>query len=165
MKKFLTILFAIFIVNLGCKKENIGGGTLCACTYANDAVLGLVIKTSSGLDLLNAKTTGYFDKTKIQLYSKDANNVITPIRFDIAPPFTYLYTLKMEYYYLSSHEIVLKSKSVKNIFYLKLGDKEYELNLKINNNAVEKLLIDNIDAPRELPNKEQYLNSIYTLKI
>lgn len=166
MKKFLITLSVIFIVSLGCKKENIGGGGLCACSVLPEPILGLVIKNSAGQDLLNAKTAGYFDKSKIQLYSKDANNVITQIRFDIYEPFTYRNTQKMEYYQLSSYEIALKSKGIENTFYLKLGDKVYEINLKANNKAVEKLLIDKTEAPRELPdNQDQYLNSIYTLKI
>jgi len=166
MKKFLIILSVIFIVSLGCKKENIGGGGLCACSLAPEPVLGLVIKNSAGLDLLNTKTAGYFDKNKIQLYVKDANNAVTAIRFDIREPFNYGSMQKMEYYQLSSYEIAIKAKSIENTFYLKLGDKVYELNLKTNNKAVEKLLIDKTDAPRELAdNKEQYLNSIYTLKI
>lgn len=166
MKKFLIILSVIFIVSLGCKKENIGGGGLCACSLAPEPVLGLVIKNSGGLDLLNSKTTGYFDKSKIQLYAKDANNAVTQIRFDIREPFSYGSTQKMEYYQLSSYEIAIKSSSIENTFYLKLGEKVYELNLKTNSKAVEKLLIDKTDAPRALPdNKDQYLNSIYTLKI
>ncbi|QNR83436.1 hypothetical protein H9N25_15925 [Pedobacter riviphilus] len=166
MKKILFVLVLIFITNLGCKKITNGGG-LCACSPINyDTSLGLVIKNSTDADLLNPKTTGFLDKTQIQLYSKDANNVIKQINFDIRQPFTYTNNLKMDYYQLVSSEIGQQAKSIDNTFYLKLGDKLYELNLKVNNQAVEKLLIDKNDAPKELPNaNSQYLNSIYTLKI
>ncbi|KRT16374.1 hypothetical protein ASU31_09400 [Pedobacter ginsenosidimutans] len=166
MKKILFVLVLIFITNLGCKKITNGGG-LCACSpISYDTSLGLVIKNSADVDLLNPKTTGFLDKTQIQLYSKDASNVIKQINFDIRQPFTYTNNLKLDYYQLISYEIGLQAKSIDNAFYLKLGDKLYELNLKVNNRAVEKLLIDKVDAPKELPNiNSQYLNSIYTLKI
>ncbi|MBB6236040.1 hypothetical protein HDC90_000646 [Pedobacter sp. AK013] len=166
MKKILFVLVLIFITNLGCKKIPNGGG-LCACSpISYDTSLGLVIKNSTDVDLLNPKTTGFLDKTQIQLYSKDANHVIKQINFDIRQPFTYTNNLKMDYYQLVSSEIGQQAKSIDNTFYLKLGDKIYELNLKVNNQAVEKLLIDKNDASKELPNaNSQYLNSIYTLKI
>jgi len=166
MKKFLIILSAIFMVSLGCKKENIGGG-LCACSPVVNPPLSLVIKNSTDVDLLNPKTTGYFDKTQIQLYSKDANNVIKQISFEIRQPFTYSTNLKMDYYQLTSSEIPYLSKSLDQTFYLKLGDnKLYELNLKVTNNIVEKLLIDKTEAPKEIQTgTSSYLDSIYKLKI
>ncbi|WP_426325907.1 hypothetical protein [Pedobacter sp. R-06] len=166
MKKILFVLVLIFITNLGCKKITNGGG-LCACSpISYDTSLGLVIKNSADVDLLNPKTTGFLDKTQIQLYSKDASNVIKQINFDIRQPFTYTNNLKMDYYQLVSSDISHQAKSIDNTFYLKLGDKLYELNLKVNNQMVEKLLINKTDAPKELPNvNSQYLSSIYTLKI
>jgi hypothetical protein len=167
MKKILIVLMVIFIANLGCKKAGVGGGGLCACSpISYDTTLGLVIKNSAAVDLLNPETAGYLNKSQIQLYSKDANNVISQISFDIRQPFTYTNNLKMDYYQLVSNEIGLRAKSIDNTFYLKLGDKIYELNLKVNDRAVEKLLIDKVDAPKEIPNvNSQYINSIYTLKI
>ncbi|TBO40950.1 hypothetical protein [Pedobacter kyonggii] len=166
MKKILFVLVLIFITNLGCKKITDGGG-VCACSpISYDTSLGLVIKNSTDGDLLNPKTTGFLDKTQIQLYAKDANNIIKKINFDIRQPFTYTNNLKMDYYQLVSSEISREAKSIENTFYLKLGDKLYELNLKVNNTVVEKLLIDKVDSPKELPSaKESYLSSIYTLKI
>ncbi|MFD2583596.1 hypothetical protein ACFSR6_13945 [Pedobacter vanadiisoli] len=167
MKKFLIILSAIFIVGLGCKKENIGGGGLCACSVLPGPSLMLVIKNSSDVDLLSPTSTGYFEKAKIQLYSKDANNVIKQLNFDIKQPFTYTNDAKITYYQLVSYEITRLSKSIDNTFYLKLGDaKVYELNLKVGNNSIDKLLIDKIEAVKELPNATGLpLNNIYRLKI
>lgn len=166
MKKILFVLVLIFITNLGCKKVTNGGG-LCACSpITYETSLGLVIKSSTNVDLLNPKTIGFLDKNQIQLYVKDANDVIKKINFYIRQPFTYTNDLKMDYYQLVSSEISREAKSIDHTFYLKLGDKLYELNLKVNNRAVEKLLIDKKDAPKELPNaNSEYLNSIYTLKI
>ncbi len=165
MKKILFVLVLIFITNLGCKKITNGGG-LCACSpITYDTSLGLVIKNSSDVDLLNPKTTGFLDKTQIQLYSKDAKDVIKNISFDIRQPFTYTNNLKMDYYQLVSSEISREAKSIDNTFYLKLGEKLYELNLKVNNQMVEKLLINKTNALKELPNvNNEYINSIYTLK-
>lgn len=166
MKKILFVLVLIFITNLGCKKITNGGG-VCACSpISYDTSLGLVIKSGTDVDLLNPKTTGFLDKTQIQLYAKDANNVIKQLNFDIRKPFTYTNNLKMDYYQLVSSEISREAKSIDNTFYLKLGDKLYELNLKVNNQMVEKLLVNKTDAPRELPNvNSEYLSNIYTLKI
>ncbi|MFC3562188.1 hypothetical protein [Pedobacter jamesrossensis] len=166
MKKFIAAFLLIFIVNLGCKKMDIGGGGLCACSLMPQTQLSLIIKNNIGADLLNPVTTGYFDKNKIQLYYKDANNVIKQINFDISKPFTYSNDLKINYYQLNSSEIVIQSKSIEN-FYLKLGDgKVYELNLKTSNYAVEKLSIDKAEAPKEFPSVTTApFNSIYTLKI
>lgn len=167
MKKILIVLAVLFITGISCKKTLDPGGGICACSPVSyDITLGLVIKDGAGVDLLNANTAGYFDKTKIQLYAKDANNVIKQLNFDIRQPLTYTNNLKLDYYQLISYEIGHQAKSIDNTFYLKLGDKLYELNLKVNDRAVEKLLIDKIDAPKELPSvNSQYLNSIYTLKI
>ncbi len=167
MKKFLIILSAIFMIGLGCKKENIGGGGLCACSPITYPPLSLVIKNSADVDLLNPKTTGYFDKTKIQLYAKDTNHTIKPINFEIRQPFSYSANQKLEYYQLISNEILLLAKHIDQTFYLRLGDnKLYELNLKVNNNVVEKLLIDKAEAPKEIQTgTSSYIDSIYRLKI
>ncbi len=167
MKKILIVLMVIFIANLGCKKANIGGGGLCACSILSGPSLGLVIKNNNDIDLLNPKNTGYFDKNQIQLYSKDANNVIKQLNFDIRQPFTYTNSLKLDYYQLVSWEIPLLSKSIENTFYLKLGDsKLYELNLKVNSTNVEKLLIDKTEATKEFQTgNDPYINSIFRLKI
>lgn len=167
MKKILIVLVVIFIANLGCKKANVGGGGLCACSPITTQPLILIIKNSADVDLLSPKTTGYFDKNQIQLYSKDANNVIKQISFEIRQPFTYGNNQKIDYYQFTSGEIPYLSKSIENTFYLKLGDnKLYELNLKVNNNRIEKLLIDKAEAPKEIqPATNTSLDGIYRLKI
>ncbi|WP_316845710.1 hypothetical protein [Pedobacter psychrodurus] len=167
MKKILIVLMVIFIANLGCKKAGVGGGGLCACSPITNNPLILVIKNSTDVDLLNPKTTGYFDKNQIQLYSKDNNNAIKQINFDIRQPFNYNNTQKIDYYQLTSGEITYLATSMEHTFYLKLGDsKPYELNLKVNNNLVEKLLIDKTEAPREIQQvTNSYIDSIYRLKL
>lgn len=167
MKKILIVLSLLFIINLGCKKENVGGGGLCACSLLAPPPLSLVIKSSADVDLLNPKTTGYFDKNQIQLFAKDANNVVKQISFEIRPPFTYAANQKLDYYQLTSSEIPYLAKSLEQTFYLKLGDsKLYELNLKVTENMVEKLLIDKTAAPKEIQTGTgSYLESIYRLKI
>ncbi|WP_412466076.1 hypothetical protein [Pedobacter sp. KLB.chiD] len=167
MKKILIVLSLLFIINLGCKKENVGGGGLCACSPVSPPPLSLVIKNKADVDLLNPKTTGYFDKTRIQLFARDANNVVKPISFEIRQPFTYTANLKLDYYQLISNEIPYLAKSPDQTFYLKLGDNMlYELNLKVTNNIVDKLLIDKIEAPKEFQTgNNSYLDTIFRLKI
>ena len=157
----------IFIANLGCKKAGVGGGGLCACSPISTAPLILVIKNNADVDLLNPSTSGYFDKNQIQLFSKDANNVVKKIQFEIRPPFSFGNNQKIDYYQLTSYEIPNLAKSIESTFYLKLGDnKLYELNLKVNNNLVEKLLIDKTEAAREVqPATNSYFDGIYKLKI
>ncbi len=168
MKKILIVLSLLFIINLGCKKENIGGGGLCACSpITPPPPLSLVIKNNADVDLLNPKTTGYFDKSQIQLYARDANNAIKQISFEIRQPFTYTANLKLDYYQLISSEIPYLAKSADQTFYLKLGDNMiYELNLKVTNNIVDKLLIDKKEAPKEFQTgNNSYPDAIFRLKI
>lgn len=166
MKKILIALAALFIINLGCKKIT-DGGQPCACSPIQGPTLSLTIKSSTDADLLNSATTGYYNKDQIKLYSKDANNIIKQISFSIGQPFTYSNDLKLTYYQLRSDEIAALSKSIDNTFYLKLGDdKIYELNLKVNGRLVEKLLINKVEAPKELPSlPDSFISSMYTLKI
>ena len=166
MKKFLAAFLLIFIVNLGCKKMDVGGGGLCACSLMPQPILSLLIKNSANADLLNSATTGYFDKSKIQFYYKDANNLVKQLNFGISQPFTYSNDLKVTYYQLVSYEIGMLAKNI-NTFYLKLGDgKVYELSLKVNNTVIEKLLIDTVEIPKEFPTiTTSPISSIYTLKI
>ena len=165
MKKFSLILLIIFIANLGCKK--IGGGGLCACSPISGPAFALVIKGNSGVDLLNPATAGYLDKNQIQIYSKDANNAIKQISFNINSPFTFTADSKVTYYQLTSWELPILSKTIDNTFYLKLGnDKLYELNLKIDKNSVEKLLIDKKEAPKEYPNSTtKPISEIFNLQL
>lgn len=167
MKKILIVLMVIFIANLGCKKANVGGEGLCACSVLSGPPLVLVIKDSADVDLLNPKTTGYLDKNQIQLYSKDANNEIKQITFEIRPPFSYSNNQKLDYYQLTSYQLPTLSKSIDNTFYLKLGEnKLFEINMKVNKNMVEKLLIDKAEAPKETQaGSNLYLEGIYRLKI
>jgi len=166
MKKFLAAFLLIFIVNLGCKKMDVGGGGLCACSILPQPILSLLIKNSANADLLNSATTGYFDKSKIQFYYKDANNVIKQLNFGISQPFTYANDLKVTDYQLVSYEIGTLAKSI-DTFYLKLGDGiVYEVKLKVNNTIIEKLMINNVELSKEFPAiNTSPINSIYTFKI
>lgn len=166
MKKFLIVFLLIFIVNIGCKKIDLGGGGLCACSLMPQPILSLIIKNNANADLLNSATTGYFDKSKIEFYYKDANNLIKQLNFGISQPFTYTNDVKVTYYQLVSYEIGMLAKSIET-FYLKLGDgKIYELSLKVNNTVIEKLLIDKVEISKEFPTiNTSPISSIYTLKI
>lgn len=167
MKKILFALLVLFIANVGCKKTGIDGGGLCACSPVTQPGMAFLIKDANGTDLLNPKTTGYFEKTKIQLYAKDANNTIKQVNFDIRQPFSYTNNLTVSYYQLSSSEIMSVAKSAGLKFYLKLGEaKLYEINLKVNNYFVEKVTVDNVEISKEFPTiQEPKINNIYSIKI
>jgi hypothetical protein len=165
MKKFIIAFIVVFVTNLGCKK--IIEQPLCACSPVVSPYLSLVITSANNEDLLDSKTNGALTKDQIQLYYKEANGTIKQIDFGIRQPFSFG-SEQYKYFQLFSQQIGLLAKSVDDSFYLKLGnDKLYELNLKINNNRVEKLFIDKKEAPFEhsTTTTYSYVNSIFLLKI
>lgn len=167
MKKILIAFAVLYVINLGCKKIDESGG-LCACSpISNASYLSLVIKNNNGDDLLSAGTAGAFTKEKIQLYRKDANGAIKSIDFKIRPPFSYGTNQSFNYNQLVSMEVAILAKSINDTFYLKLGDdKLYELNLKMNNMKLEKLLIDQQEAPLENANtSDAYVNTIFSVRL
>lgn len=167
MKKVLIAFVALYVINLGCKKID-DVDRLCACSpISNASYLSLVIKNSNGDDLLSASAAGAFTKEKIQLYRKDANGEIKSIDFKIRPPFPYGTNESFNYNQLVSMEIAILAKSINDTFYLKLGDdKLYELNLKMNNMKLEKLLIDQKETPLEnATSGNTYLSTIFSMKL
>ncbi|GAA4310005.1 hypothetical protein GCM10023149_04560 [Mucilaginibacter gynuensis] len=150
MKKFLIICIVLFIAGVGCKKENVGGTGLCACSPVIGPDLRLVIKNSAGDDLLNENTSGAYTTDKIEFYRKDASGKITPLTFSIRAPFAYG-NQEFAYNTISVPVDFLQQKAGQPI-YLKLGDKNvYELNAALNKqkNDVEKLLIGDTTAERD----------------
>jgi hypothetical protein len=159
MKKFLIVIMAIFIANLGCKKINDSDG-LCACSPIHYPYLSLVVKNSADQDLLDTKTAGAFAKDKIQLYYKESNGNTKQIAFFIHPPFSYG-TDQFKFSQLNSEEIVALSNNQVNTFFLKLGDNTpYELKLQFNTtkNRVEKLMVDNTEAVAETGKVTNYVD-------
>lgn len=168
MKKVLIVFALMFMINVGCKKI-IDTNPVCACSPIQASFLSLVIKDSSGADLLNPATPGYLNKEKgqIQLYTKDANNAVKQITFGIRQPFSYG-SDKFTFYQLTSDEISALAKSIDQAFYLKLGDdKLLELNLEVKNIKIEKLLVNKVEAPFEHPTPSNftYVNEIFSLKL
>lgn len=167
MRKTLIVLAVLFITGLSCKKIIDTGDGLCACSPVQENYLSLVLKNNASKDLLDPATTEHLTKDKIQLYSKSANGEIKQISLGIRPPFSYGND-KFEFYQLISAEILWLATSVDRNFYLKLGDnKEYQLNIKITNNKIEKLLIDKVELPQEKPGATpyQYVSSIFSFKL
>jgi hypothetical protein len=149
MKKSIIVLIVLFTVNLACKKENIGGGGLCACSLVPNPRLNLVVKSATGTDLLNPETTGYFSASQIQLYYLGQNGNSIPVKFVVRQPFSYGNN-KFLYYQIFSEEIATLAKNKTQSFYLKLGTQApHELNLEVNytTRRVEKLLINKVDSP------------------
>jgi hypothetical protein len=167
MKKILFVLLVLFIANVGCKKTGIDGGGLCACSPVAQPTMAFLIKDANGIDLLNPKTTGYFEKSQIQLYAKDSNNTIKQLNFDIRQPFSYTSNLTVSHYQIRSSEIMSVARPAGIKFYLKLGDtKLYEIDLKVNNYFVEKVTVDNVELNKEYPSiQEPSINNIYSIKI
>lgn len=163
MKKILLVCVVLFITSVACKKENIGGGGLCACSPITGPELNLVIKNNAGDDLLSDKTVGYYSKDKIQLFRKDENGKVIPIDFAIRPPFSYGDEKFMYNSLFAAANIFLK-KDNNNIIYLKLGEgKIYELKLSFNQQKydVDKLLIDNKEAEKAQGNVVKYVTIFY----
>lgn len=167
MKKVLIAFVALFVINLGCKKIS-DVDRLCACSpISNVPYLSLVIKNTNGDDLLSSTAAGAFTKEQIQLYRKDANGAIKQLEFRIRPPFSYGTNQLFNYNQLVSMEIAILAKSINDTFYLKLGDgKLYELNLKLNELKIEKLLIDKQEAPLENSTTgNTYVGTIFSMKL
>lgn len=166
MKKILIAFLTLFIINLGCKKIDDGGG-LCACSLMPATSLSFIIKNSAGEDLLNAATPGAYTNNQIQLLSKDANGSIKQVSFFIRPSFSYG-NEKFNFNQIFSEEIAALAKTTKNSLYLKLGNDEPRLlRMTVGDYKVEKLLIDNIELPLAIntPTNYSYLNSIFALTI
>jgi len=161
MKKILFVCMILFIASVACKKEDVGGGGLCACSPMQVPSLNLVIKNSAGADLLSDKTTGYYDKNKIQLTRKDAAGKTIAIDFNIRPPFSYG-NEKFNYNYLYIPVSFLQAAD--NLIYLKLGDgKTYELNIALNEGKynLNTLMIDNKEAVKDNGNVAKYTTIFY----
>jgi hypothetical protein len=162
MKKFLFVCAILFIANLGCKKNNIGGGGLCACSPITEPELKLVIKSSTGADLLNDKIAGAYSKDEIKVFQKSADGTETPVNFSIRPPFSY----GEEKFNFNSLFVGLNflrnSKDTKIL--LKLGDsKPYELSFALNEGMydINKLLIDDKEAESDNGTVSKYLRIFY----
>jgi hypothetical protein len=164
MKKLIIVFVILFIANLSCKKDEDGGGDIpnCGCSSPQYPYLNLVIKSSSGDDLLNANNSGSFSNGQIQFYYKEANGSIRDIIYTIKSPFSYGNTgEKFIYYQLYSTDIVTIAKTSSAIFYLKLGNTTYELSLELDQQpvvtVVSKLLIDKKEATKETGSIKNYL--------
>lgn len=162
MKKFLFVCAILFIANLGCKKTNIDGGGLCACSPARAPELNLVVKSKTGGDLLDEKIAGAYSKDKIKLYQKSADGKETPVNFSIRPPFSYdneKFNFNMIFVSLN-----FLRNSTNTKFYLKLGDdKLYELSLSLNDGKYDlsKLLIDNKEIEKDKGSVSKYVTIFY----
>jgi len=161
MKKFLFVCAVLFIGSVGCKKMNIDGNGLCACSPITQPELTLVIKNAAGDDLLNDKTTGAFTKEKVELYTKDGAGKVIPVTFSIRPPFSYG-DEKFNFYQLNFGLGFMQNKN--SILYLKLGEgKVFELTFELNEGsyALSKLLIDQKEAQKDLGTVLKYKSIFY----
>lgn len=167
MKKFLVVCVLLFIVGVACKKEDVGGGGLCACTLAPAPTLQLAIKNSSGQDLLNTTVGGSYTAGQIQLFQKDNAGNAKQIQFRIKEPFN-AGKEKFEYYQIESVEIIsLASQKANQVFYLKLGNKEpLEITMSINQDKrmVGKLLVDKKEIPVANAYMANYIN-LYAISL
>ena len=157
MKKFLIALTVLFIVNVGCKKENIGGGRLCGCSPVVGPELNLTIKTSAGADLLSSQTIGAYTKDKISLFRKDADGKEIVVGFDIRPPFDY----GNNKFTFNSLHVYLSGITPADPLYLKLGSKVYTLNIQVATYMLDKLLIDSKEAEKDKTTLANYMTMFY----
>lgn len=160
MKKIIIVCVILFIANVACKKTNIDGGGLCACSPMRSPELNLVIKNNAGDDLLNSQTTGAYSKDKIELFKKDGNGNAIPINFGIRPPFSNG-NEKFNFNFLSASGITYSQTANDNIIYLKLGEgKLHELALQVSQEGL-KLSIDKIEAKKDTSNVARYAYIFY----
>jgi hypothetical protein len=161
MKKVVLICMVLFVASVACKKENVGGGGLCACSPVQVPSINLVIKNSAGTDLLSDKTTGYYDRSKIEVSRKDAAGKVTAVDFAIRPPFAYG---NEKFNYNQLYIPVTFLQVTENVLYLKLGNgKTYELKIVLNPEKYDlnKLLIDDKEAVKDNGNVAKYTTIFY----
>lgn len=166
MKKFFLISIVLFIVSIGCKKDNVGGTGLCACSPVRGPELNLVIKNVAGDDLLNDKTAGAYTKESISLYRKDASDKIIPLDFTIRPGFSYG-EQKFNFNLLNLGNLGFLQQRPAEIIYLKLGGQEaQELYLQLNQGkyAVDKLTIGNKEALKDSGDVAKYVDIFYMIQ-
>lgn len=166
MKKFLIVILAIFLANLGCKKID-DGNRLCACSPVEEPALVLVIKNSEGVDLLNPINSGYFSNNQVQLYQRNENGSLKQITFYIRPPFSYG-NEKFNYYSLGSSEIIRLTNSINQDSYLKLGNnKPIKINIERAENSFSlgKLLINGVEKGAETSAVSNYVRNIYYIEL
>ncbi|WP_199118507.1 hypothetical protein [Pedobacter sp. ASV28] len=162
MRKFLIVLFVVFMANFGCKKVA-ETERLCACSPTVYPQLFLVVKSPNGADLLNPAVSGSFTSSQIKLYQKESNGSLKQIGFGIRPSFSYG-NEKFDYYQLISAELMALAKSIDQSFYLKVGDHApLEINLAIDHTdyKIEKLLVNKVELPVETGPVSAYLKNIY----
>ncbi len=145
MKKFLIVCFLLFTVSVACKKENVGGDALCACSLMAAPTLQLAVMGNEGKDLLNTTISGAYGEGQIQLYQKDNAGNMKQIQFRIKAPFN-AGNEKFGYYQIESAEIIaLVNQNANQVFYLKLGSRaplEISMSMQQDKRLINKLLID-----------------------
>lgn len=150
MKKFLIVCFLLFTVSVACKKENVGGDGLCACSLLAAPTLQLAVMGNEGKDLLNTTVSGSYSEGQIQLYRKDNLGNVKPIQFKIREPFK-AGADQFNYYQIESVEIIsLANQNANQVFYLKLGSRaplEISMTIQQDKRLIAKLLIDKKEVP------------------
>lgn len=166
MKKFLFVVFIVFLANLGCKKLD-EGDRLCACSPVTEPTVVLVVKNAAGTDMLNPATAGYFANNNIQLYYLDGSTQ-KKLNFYVRPSFSYGND-KFNYYQLHSSEMIRQSLTANKDLYLKLGSNEpLKLRLELVTDTryqVAKLLVDGKEATAEKGNVTSYVQNIFYINL
>jgi len=167
MKKFIAVLFVVFVANFGCKKMD-EGNRLCACSPIQEPTLVLVLKNAENMDVLNPNTNGYFATNNIQLYYQEEGETQKQLNFYIRPSFSYG-NEKFDYYQLYSSEIIRKATTANQNFYLKMGNNEpIKLNVEFDGNQkylVSKLLVNGTEADAEKGGVVNYVRNIFYIKL
>jgi len=166
MKKFLFVVFIVFLANLGCKKLD-EGDRLCACSPITEPTVVLVVKNGAGADMLNPTTAGYFANNNIQLYYLEGGTQ-KKLNFYVRPSFSYG-NEKFNYYQLHSSEMIRQSVTANKDLYLKLGNNEpLKINLELiadKKYQVAKLLVDGKEANAEQGNVTSYVQNIFYINL
>ncbi|MEE1944941.1 hypothetical protein VRU48_07480 [Pedobacter sp. KR3-3] len=167
MKKFLIVCFLLFTVSVACKKENVGGERLCACSVMAAPTLQLAVKGVDEKDLLNTAVSGSYQEGQIQLYQKDNAGNMKQIQFRIREPFN-AGSEKFGYYQIESAQIIaLVNQNANQVFYLKLGNKaplEISLSMLQDKRMIKKLLIDQKEVPVASDYIAKFAN-VYTISL
>lgn len=149
----------LLIINISCKKLD-QGQKLCGCSPVTAPEFRLVLKNSSGEDLLSDKVTGAYSRDKIAVFYKDGDGKEVKRPFSLHEPFSYG-NQKFEMNTLGIH--IISADPI----YLRLGEgKVYKISFKVSETSsrLEDFMIDDTVAEMAAGEITKYL-SIYYLTV
>ncbi len=158
MKKFLILFSLIITLNFSCKEYD----KACGCYNPVPLTFNLVVKNTTGGDLLNPALSGYYAKDEIKLYREESNGSHTSLAFQVTPPIPSGST-KLDYYKITSSALIslVQAKMATSVFLQFKDEEPYRVDVSYeqrNNRLI--LSLAGFDIPKD-ENMLPYLNALF----